>query len=366
MSPPGREQSQTAVLRQAQDRPQDGLASGRSPKREYRSAQHGGTRATRPRRLQQRGAALLLAMMIVALVATLTSGMVWQQWRAIQVESAERARTQSSWILTGALDWSRLILREDARSGRIDHLGEPWATPLAEARLSTFLAADKDNNVDTGPEAFLSGAITDAQSRYNLRNLFGDDGKADPVELLVLNRLCDSAGLPSDLADRLVKGLGSSWRVGVTDNPNDTTQPLAIQRLAQLSWLGIEAQWIEALAPVVDILPTRTAVNVNTASREVLAAVLDIDLGTAERLVQMRQRAAFESLDKVQQQLRPDVVLKENRVSVASSFFVVTGRLRLDERVLEERSVVQRRGNGAGSEVAMIRRERSTQSAAMP
>ena len=49
------------------------------------------------------------------------------------------------------------------RFGRIDHLGEPWATPLAEARLSTFLAADKDNNVDSGPEAFLSGAISDAQ-----------------------------------------------------------------------------------------------------------------------------------------------------------------------------------------------------------
>lgn len=314
----------------------------------------------------QRGAALLLAMMIVALVATLTSGMVWQQWRAIQVEAAERARTQSSWILTGALDWSRLILREDARSGRIDHLGEPWATPLAEARLSTFLAADKDNNVDAGPEAFLSGAISDAQARYNLRNLFGDDGKVDPVERLVLNRLCESAGLPSDFAERLTTGLAASWRPGTTQAPNDATQPLAIQRLDQLSWIGIEPQSLTALVPVVDILPTRTPVNVNTATREVLAAVLDIDLGSAERLIQMRQKTAFEALDKVQQQLRPDVVLKETRVNVGSSFFIVTGRLRLDERVLEERSVVQRRGSGASAEVALIRRERSAQSAATP
>ena len=87
-------------------------------------------------------------MIIVALVATLAASMVWQQWRAIQVEAAERARTQSAWILAGALDWARLILREDAQDGRhdgtsVDHLGEPWAVPLAEARLSTFLAADK-------------------------------------------------------------------------------------------------------------------------------------------------------------------------------------------------------------------------------
>ncbi len=97
----------------------------------------------------QRGAALLLAMMILTLVATLASGMVWQQSRSIQVEAAERARVQSAWILNGALDWARLILREDARSGGADHLGEPWATPLAEARLSTFLAADRDNNADS-------------------------------------------------------------------------------------------------------------------------------------------------------------------------------------------------------------------------
>ena len=35
----------------------------------------------------QRGAALLTAMIIVTLVATLATSMIWQQWRAVQVES---------------------------------------------------------------------------------------------------------------------------------------------------------------------------------------------------------------------------------------------------------------------------------------
>ena len=122
---------------------------------------------------RSRGAALLIAMSLLVLVTTLAAGMVWQQHRAIQVEAAERSRTQSAWILNGALDWARLILREDARSGGPTALSEPWATPLAEARLSTFLAVDKDNNAEGGPDAFLSGAITDLQSRYNLRNLLG-------------------------------------------------------------------------------------------------------------------------------------------------------------------------------------------------
>ena len=100
------------------------------------------------RRDSQAGAVLLTAMVIVTLVATMASAMVWQQWRAVQVEAGERARMQAAWILTGAIDWARLILREDARSGGADSLDEPWATPLAETPLSTFLAADKDNTVE--------------------------------------------------------------------------------------------------------------------------------------------------------------------------------------------------------------------------
>ena len=58
----------------------------------------------------ERGAALLTAMIIVTLVASLAAAMVWRQYRAVQIEAAERARAQSAWILQGALDWARLIL----------------------------------------------------------------------------------------------------------------------------------------------------------------------------------------------------------------------------------------------------------------
>ena len=93
-----------------------------------------------------RGAALLTAMLTVSLVAMLAAGAAWQQWRTVEVESTERQHAQAQWLLLGALDWARVILREDARSGNpdapTDHLAEPWAIPLQEARLSTFLSAN--------------------------------------------------------------------------------------------------------------------------------------------------------------------------------------------------------------------------------
>lgn len=74
-------------------------------------------------RRRQRGAALLAAMLTVTLVATLAASAMWQQWRAVEVETAERGRVQSAWILVGALDWSRLILASDGRAKQFGNLG---------------------------------------------------------------------------------------------------------------------------------------------------------------------------------------------------------------------------------------------------
>jgi len=298
--------------------------------------------------VRQRGAALLTAMVIVTLVATMAAAMVWQQWRAVQVEAAERGRMQSAWILTGALDWARMILREDARSGGADHLGEPWAVPLAEARLSTFLAVDKDNT-DDAPEAFLSGSITDAQSRYNLHNLYEEGtGKLVPAELKVLGRLCEVAGLSADVADRLAIALAAAS----TGSGDAALMP---QSVAQLVWLGLDSETVQRLAQYVVLLPVRTAVNLNTASAEVIAAsVTGLEIGDAERLVQVRQRTPFKTLAAAQQNLPPTIVLSDRQASVSSRFFEVQGQLRLADRVLQERSLVERRN----PDVVAIRRQR--------
>lgn len=298
----------------------------------------------------QSGAALLTAMLIVSLVATLAAAMVWRQYRAVQIEAAERARAQSGWILLGALDWARLILREDARANRgepVDSLSEAWATPLAEARLSTFLAADK-SNADDGPEAFLSGSIADAQARYNLRNLLAGT-EMPALELRTLQRLCESAGLPTSTATQLATALRAAHAA-----PTETAA-LRPQNIDQLIWLGLSRETIERLRPFVTLMPQPTPVNLNTAPREVIAALADgLDLASAERIVQQRQSQPLKNLASALALMPEGVTLGEQRAAVNSSFFIVGGRLRLDERVVEERWLVQRRE----LEVLVLQRER--------
>ena len=58
---------------------------------QHRASRRAGASAHKPgppRALRQRGAALLTAMLTVALVATLASAALWQQWRQVEIEIA--------------------------------------------------------------------------------------------------------------------------------------------------------------------------------------------------------------------------------------------------------------------------------------
>lgn len=334
-----------------------------------------------PRRERTRGAALLAAMLTVTLVATFAAAVMWQQWRAVEVETSERARVQSAWLLVGALDWSRLILREDlfARGGDgTDHLAEPWAVPLEEARLSTFLAAgpdgaatEPDASTDTS-NAFLSGQITDLQSRLNVYNLV--EGKSvSATALRQFTRLFETLGLPQPellgLAANLQKALsvaGGNAAAGPGGAPDAapapapsaqgtgasstdlSTVPLMPRSFTQLTWLGLSPATVAALEPYATLLPRRTPVNINTASAQVLQASIDgLDMVGAQRLVQARESQHFKTLADASRQLGGTLQIASETHSTMSAYYEVRGRLRLGDTVVEERSLVYKAGSTA-------------------
>ncbi|RDI27012.1 general secretion pathway protein K [Pseudacidovorax intermedius] len=341
---------------------------------------------------RQRGAALLTALITVTLVATLAAAALWRQWRATEVEAAERSRLQASLVLAGALDWSRLILAEDGRTGGADHLAEPWAVPLAEAKLTSFLAADKNvasDALEGLPDAFLSGSITDAQSRLNLRNLVDASGRPVLRAVAATRKLFDLLDLPPGQVDTLVQQMRRALLAGgVTQTPSSATgtdgtatatasgttasaasasaddaspsegAPLMPQRVEQLGWLGLPADTVAAIAPYVTLLPANTPVNLNTASAEVIFAAVDqIDMAGARKLVEVRRRKFFSDLAEASQQLSSatDVQLTPGQVGISTSYFEVRGRLRMDRYWVEEASLLHR----TGTTVSIIWRQRN-------
>lgn len=326
----------------------------------------------------QRGAALLTAMLTVTLVATFAVAALWQQWRATEVESAERARMQAGWVLIGALDWSRLILREDSRANTgADYLAEPWAIPLAEAKLASFLAADKNissDQLEGLPDAFLSGRIIDAQSKLNVRNLI-QNGK--PVEAYVqaFNKLFTLLGLPASEVETLRSNLQRALPAAATVPTNNsgtvtdttsstgssdtaaataaatvaptgvaTTGPLMPQHTSQLVWLGLSPSTAAALEPYVTVLPTSTPINLNTASAEVIyASMPKLDLAGAKRLVEARARKYFKSTADASALVQESSTqFVEGQQGVSTNYFEVHARLRLDNAWIEEQTLLRR------------------------
>ena len=330
----------------------------------------------RPKQRPQSGAALLSAMLTVTLVAAFASTALWQQFRSLEVETAERGRLQSGLILTGALDWARLILREDARTAGADHLAEPWAVPLEEARLSSFLAVD-GAPTDADRDAFLSGSITDMQGRLNVANLVEASAKSESG-VASFQRLFTLLDLPPQALATLIENyLAAASRASQAVTPTSAPNPAALpsgaagaisglplansstnpgdaaaadfllpQRFEQLAWLGLDADTLALLEPHISVLPSRTPVNLNTASALVLAASTPgLDLAGAEKLVAARARKHFTSLAEAKQ-LVPDSAVSffEGQHSVSTRFFEVRGKLRLDQLTVSERSLVQRDG----------------------
>lgn len=287
---------------------------------------------------RQEGAALLTAMLTVTLVATYAATSLWQQSRGLEVEAAERARSQQAWVLIGALDWARLILREDARTSPIDHLSEPWALPLQESRLSSFLSLDS-GEAEQADEVYLSGQISDLQARLNVANLVLDGRLSEP-DLQAWQRLYARLHLPEPELAAFAQNLLQAS----TPGPSSAGTRLPPQRVEHLLWLGLSPQSLASLKPYITLLPVRTPLNLNTASAEVIQASLPgLDMAQAQRLVQLRTTAAFRSVvDGLRDTgVRPER-LWAGALGVSSRFFEIQGRLRLGSTTVRELSLVER------------------------
>ncbi|QEZ48148.1 type II secretion system minor pseudopilin GspK [Cupriavidus oxalaticus] len=294
-------------------------------------------------RRRARGAAVVTALLMVTLAVVVVSGMLWRQQVQIRAIENQRLLAQATWIERAAVDWARLILRDDQRRTNVDQLGEPWAVPIAETRLSDFLGASLRTDV-AGETSFLSGRILDAQARFNLANLViwtatagqGRAASVDPAAEAAYRRLLQTVGLNPQLAESTARamlqaaqgGSGSGDGGGrAAPRPLDSVQGL-------LSLPGYTPEMVAVLEPFVTVLPERTLVNANTAEAEVLAAVIDkLPLERARELVRQRDRAYFNNIGNVQTQLaavapQADSASLANMIDVRTHYFLVYGLVR--------------------------------------
>ena len=122
---------------------------------------------------RQRGAAIVLALSVVALAALAASAMMVSQGVWIRQIELSDGRTQGQFLIQAGIDWARAVLNYDRHTSSVDHPGEPWAMRLPPIPFEN---------------GSLSGYLEDQQARFNLNNLV-KNGRVDPGQLETFRRL---------------------------------------------------------------------------------------------------------------------------------------------------------------------------------
>lgn len=273
------------------------------------------------------GAAIVTALLVVTLATTVVAGLFVRENVTVRSVENRLALAQTRWIERAAIDWAKVILRSD--TGNVDHLGEAWATPVAETRLDETVTGGARIG-DSNRPAMLVGQIIDAQSRFNIAAMV-QSGKPSGEHIAAFRRLLAVLRLPEGIADlvvaRALRSTPQSFE-GKVILPSE----LPLVRIDDLRTIaGVDASMIEALRPFAIVLPSQAKLNINTASAEVLAATVPgLDLPGARRFVARRERTFFQNLAQAAAQLDGQPVLSQGIFSVGSEHFLVRGMVRFD------------------------------------
>lgn len=225
----------------------------------------------RPGREQQRGVAMIMAVLIVALAVILATQIGWDS-------TLEQRRSETTLILDqgfqvgiGAEAWAATYLQEDAKDDRsrtpkADHLTEKWATPIPPIPID-------------GGE--IEGQLEDLQGRFNLNNLVDQNGVRDEVVIEEFRQLLELLQLEQKWTDLIVDWIDKDHEGAGEDDLYSTLNPpyrpanrpvTSTSELLALPNFGFERY--QKLAPYVAALPRGLPINICTASGIVIDAIL--------------------------------------------------------------------------------------------
>jgi general secretion pathway protein K len=233
---------------------------------------------------RQRGVALIIALILVALATILATKLSFDGFLELRRTTGVLAAEQALHFGMGAEALAADVLVQDLQTSPANTtLAGPWA------QATQPLPITPDNNPEGEPIGTMQGVLEDMQGRFNLNNLahLGTDGQEDPLPLQQFQRLLVSVGVEPKWA-----GLARDWLdqddiVGNPDGAEDSvyTSQKPPYRTANWPMLsptelmnlpGFGADRYRKIAPYVTALPNaNTAINLCTAPALVLESLAD-------------------------------------------------------------------------------------------
>ncbi len=320
---------------------------------------------------RQRGVALITAMLIVAIVATVATSLALGQqiWLRQTQNLADLARAEK--IRMGALEIAAAVLTRDARNARTgatDDLTEDWARAIPPLPVE-------------GGVVMVS--IADAQARFNLNNLAhapasnpGQQGQNLVDYRAIYRALLLATGIDPMKVDALTEALRDWIDPDQNLSPggaedldylnHDPPYRAANQPLRSVDELrlvkGYTAEIIEKIRPyVIAICHNCTPagamplpINVNTAPAEVLAALLNRSPADAGQIVQAREKSPFKN-DNEFKALLGGQAPPAGSYALKSQYFIVKVETRIGRTRRITETLIERSGASQDANVLWYR-----------
>lgn len=262
----------------------------------------------------ERGVALLTILLLVVSITVVAGAMLASQKIVIRRSGLLFDQDQLAQDVLAGQQLAVTVIRADNKLNDTDSLQDIWAEPLPPYTLGTH---------SIGVE------LRDEGSRFNVNNLY-HDGKADTAALTVFERLLTQLNLEPEIAVALLDWQdadtqtykdGGDESTVYTQSGSADTQTLPNQPLVSIDQLqsvrGIDAEVLATLRPYITAVPYYVPINLNTASPELLAALVDgVTVAQMQTLTEMRTQRVLTTVDEIWQLPMLSGVSTEQRQSI--------------------------------------------------
>lgn len=314
-------------------------------------------------RHQQRGVALIIALVLVALATILATKLSFDGFLELRRTTGVMAAEQALHFGLGAEALAADVLIQDAQlSGGTTTLAGAWAQPTQPLPITP------ENNPEGEPIGTLQGALEDMQGRFNLNSLarMGADGVRNPLPLQQFQRLLASvdveerwAGLVRDWIDQddvVSSPDGAKDAVYTSQSPPYRTGNWPMMSPSELMNLpGFGADRYRRIAPYVTALPeANLPINVCTAPALVLESLVKGLSGEWSNspavLINARKTGCFPDVNTfkhVATSSNPQAMDSAGaQIAATSSYFQLTTHVRLGTTEFTLYSLLFRAGSG--------------------
>jgi len=308
----------------------------------------------KPRQLRrnQRGVALLVALLVVALATVLIAGLVDRGQLGYARTRNQLLEAQAQAYAQGLEAYAARVLMKawTMDSGSRDSNASLWAVPLPPTPVA---------------DGVIAATMQDRNGCFNLNNLAGPDGRPNAPWPDKFRKLLTALELDPNLADPVVAWMNAD---PANEDPYYLGQPMPYRigkrpfvHTSELRLVkGISGDVYGALAPHVCALPGGTKININTATLPVLMTLGGVSTLELAKRIWQDGHANYSGIAELAATV-PGIAAESRWYGVSSTYFLARGDITLDRQPFTFYSLIERRlGAGADGGIRVIARSRGS------